>query len=83
MGDEENISDDQMLGDYAKSPDAADVGDDIDTWDRAKMMLAEDQEMQARQMKTEDLVKEAADLGGGHAEPPPFDPVDWTVNDSE
>lgn len=87
MGDEEYISDDQALGDYATNPDAADIGDDMQTWDRAKMMLAEDEAMeanqQASQMRTEDIVKEAGNLEGGHAEPPPFDPGDWTVNESE
>jgi hypothetical protein len=81
--DESSFSEDQALGEYAKNPAAADVGDDIDTWDRARMMAAEDREMQARQMMTEDTIKEATDLPGGHAEPPPFDPADWTVNEEE
>jgi hypothetical protein len=84
MGDEESmVSEGQTLGEYAKTPDQADVGDDFDTWDRAKMMLAEDQEMQARQMMAEDMAKQAIDRMGGIAETPPFDPAEWTVNESE
>jgi len=84
MEDDESVGPEyQIMGDVITTPGAADIYDDLDTLSRARMMQAEDQEMQARQMMAEDTMKEAMDLPGGHAEAPPFDPAEWTVNDTE
>jgi hypothetical protein len=78
------VSEVQVLDDYVSSSKEADIAESFEAEDRARMMLAEDEMVQAGQMVAQDAAYEALQRsGGGTAQETEFDYGEWTVNESE
>ncbi len=81
---EESVSPGQAPDDYAESPEQADIGDAMDSEDRARMMLAEDEGYRAAEMAAQDQMDAARGMDGRMAPDEDSGNLgEWVVNESE